>query len=477
MHIKSIKCIEIIKGLSLFIIYTFFHIIFYAYNCLDSGYKYFAIFAYIQILYVFNSWHKITNTKFDAYLLFSIALYLFNVGHLFLIPFNGVTEKFSFVDSWDITKATLFRVEYIVLSFLLAFHIGAIFAVKKKDVQFCQSLTRIGQLESIKKVGWLGVFVSMPFYISVTIKKLLIVAIYGYLGLYTNDNSNLEINSFSRILSDLFEPSVLCLVFYYENIKKHRLVTYSLSFLITCLPAFFFGARTGAVIMLGLMFLIYYISNKGEIPFKRIIIYAVSAYMILVLLVLVRNTRLYSNDSNNNFEISSELQKTIQEEKIIPSVISEMGWSMYATIKTIEMLNNPNENLRYGSSFLWSFTTLIPNFFWETHPAQEHANMSNWITKKLNFNYGIGFSIIAESYVNFGRAGFIFMFFFGILICTTLRPVNPLLYDNNYIRTMVSIIFLWFIILIVRNNFMDTIRYVGYYVFPIYLSLRLFEKH
>ena len=39
-----------------------------------------------------------------------------------------------------------------------------------------------------------------------------------------------------------------------------------------------------------------------------------------------------------------------------------------------------------------------------------------------------------------------------------------------------SIIFLWFIIRIVRNSFLDTVRFLFYYVLPFYVFLMHFSR-
>ena len=78
-----------------------------------------------------------------------------------------------------------------------------------------------------------------------------------------------------------------------------------------------------------------------------------------------------------------------------------MGWQLS---NTVEMTNRIPEQypFRYGSSYMYSLTTIIPNLgFWDLHPAAVHSNLSDWLQGIMNYHSGPGFSPVAEAFGKF----------------------------------------------------------------------------
>lgn len=470
-----LKYLEFQKGLFIFFLYTTYYIFSQIFN-IDEPHWYFSIFIYVQFIYVFLSWKKITSSKFDSYILFTIALYVFSLGHGFLDLFNGVKERFSLIESWGVSMSNYINTEYITLTFVLFFHFGALYFIKlNKFPSKKNTFNKVSALYSLKIVGICLFFISFPFYIYDTIQDIKTSFLYGYMGLYDTDNIEYGAAGFYRILSDAFVPSLICLLFYAEGAKRHRFFLYSMTFLVICVPPMFIGSRTNAVIMSGILLLIYTFFNKVNIRLKHILILGLIGYFSVFALVFVRNSRLTSDAT----EITDVIEQIKEDDSnVVTSIVSEMGWSMYPIVETINIKKEKNESFLLGSSFLWSFTAIMPNLFWDIHPANKYADMSDWITKKLNFSFGIGYSIIAEAYANFGLLGFVFMFFLGGGLVKIFRYSISTTTFNDILLSTVSVIVLWFTIRIVRNNFLDTIRFFGFYILPIFLSLKyIYKKH
>ena len=457
------------NGILIFLSYTIYFIFAYAFS-FENAYKWFSIFIYFQIIYVFLSWKRITLSFFDSYILFSIAIYIFSLGHAFLDLFNGVSTRYSLIESWGIKKEDYFSAEYITAVFLLFMHFGAIRSFSNRIINkhYNNNLNIDAQL--IWKVGFGIGIVSLPFYAYSTLNELYVSFVSGYMGLYDSDNLVYGSASYYNILADFFPPACICLIISAEVLKKRRALIYFLVFLFTCLPPLFIGSRTNAVIMCGIMALIYSFFNKIKV--KHILIGTISVYIAVFSLILVRNIRLESDVNDLLTVIENTKEK---DDNIIFSIISEMGWSMFPIVKTIEIKQTPGEKYLYGTSFLWSTTTVIPNLFWDIHPAKEHADMSDWLTKKLNLSFGSGYALVAEAYANFGIFGFIFMYFFGLFIVKLFKYSTSQNAKKHLIECVVSLIFLWFITRVVRNNFLDTVRFIVYYILPIYLILKYFS--
>ena len=104
--------------------------------------------------------------------------------------------------------------------------------------------------------------------------------------------------------------------------------------------------------------------------------------------------------------------------------VAEMGSTMFCLIKTMNLVPEKFE-YRYGKSYMYSFSSLIPNLgFWDIHPAKREANLSEWLTNALGLSYGTGYSMCAEAYANFGYLGFILFFFWGWFIANVFGKIE-----------------------------------------------------
>jgi hypothetical protein len=74
-----------------------------------------------------------------------------------------------------------------------------------------------------------------------------------------------------------------------------------------------------------------------------------------------------------------------------------------------------------GSSYWYAALTLIPNMFWDVHPSILHGNLSVWLIEIVdpwvaNRGGGIGYSHIAEAYLNFGVFSWVPLILLGTLL-------------------------------------------------------------
>jgi oligosaccharide repeat unit polymerase len=76
---------------------------------------------------------------------------------------------------------------------------------------------------------------------------------------------------------------------------------------------------------------------------------------------------------------------------------------------TIELVPR-TRNFDYGDSYAYALLTVFPNLFWKIHPTIAHELPSSWITWAVDpatarEGGGLGYSFIAEAYLNFGYIG------------------------------------------------------------------------
>jgi hypothetical protein len=92
------------------------------------------------------------------------------------------------------------------------------------------------------------------------------------------------------------------------------------------------------------------------------------------------------------------------------SMVSEMGGSATTVAYTIELVPE-SRPFDYGASYGFGLLTLLPNLFWDLHPTIAHAP-ENWLIQTVDpyqaaRGGGLGYSFIAEAYLNAGWAGVI----------------------------------------------------------------------
>lgn len=94
--------------------------------------------------------------------------------------------------------------------------------------------------------------------------------------------------------------------------------------------------------------------------------------------------------------------------------IQEMGGSMGTIAHTIELIPSVRP-FAWGSTYGFAATGIIPNLFWQLHPAVEYGSLGHWLTTTVDpylfyLGGGLGYSFIAEAYANFGWIGTPFAF-------------------------------------------------------------------
>lgn len=104
--------------------------------------------------------------------------------------------------------------------------------------------------------------------------------------------------------------------------------------------------------------------------------------------------------------------------------IGALGYSASALISTRQFVPSVVP-FSYGSTYFWGITMVIPNFlspFGITHPGAEHASLSRWLMNSMDLDYGPGFSMVAEAYMNFDWFIIPISFLIGYIFFKFLTP-------------------------------------------------------
>jgi len=138
-------------------------------------------------------------------------------------------------------------------------------------------------------------------------------------------------------------------------------------------------------------------------------IFLVSGGVFLLFLIypLVGEIRNLPGSQRVSYEVISNAFISIGNPVIY--ILVEMGGSIRTVAHTLELVPDIR-GYDFGMGYLNALFAVIPNLFWPIHPAIAKGTASDWITMTIDPTWaylggGMGYSFIAESYLNFGWIG------------------------------------------------------------------------
>jgi oligosaccharide repeat unit polymerase len=284
---------------------------------------------------------------------------------------------------------------------ILAYQLGLLLALRGEAISDGFPIERDSKLEN-SQVFAAGSFL-FAFAAILFVLGLVQLDPTGYYKLTYSDTFRLRAESDPRLFGTgmTFASIGLCLAV--AGASKQRLRLTFLCALLWAFMLFYLGFRGPALIA---CLIVYTVALKKGTEFPRWFPWLVSVFLLVAIPIMgvVRDKPLNdrSFDSSINFLDAP----------------AEMGQSIRPLIET-EALIGPAD-YRHGKTYLIALKAIIPNLAlrWEA-PATESLDdlpPSHWITAIAEpwtyKNYGgIGFSAIAEPYMNFGVGGVILYFF------------------------------------------------------------------
>lgn len=172
--------------------------------------------------------------------------------------------------------------------------------------------------------------------------------------------------------------------------------------------------------------------------------------------------------------ISYILNEYVGSKNPIFELIYEMGNTMNVTGWVI-LLVPAARNFLYGASYFTSLLTLIPNVFWNIHPAVKAGTLADWLVMSIDPSFaeiggGYGFSIFAEAYMNFGYYfSLLFIFVVGMIV---MKFILWGWKEDRIARRLVRATFFSFSLVIARGETVSIMRYLMWYsIFP-YIAVK-----
>lgn len=414
-------------------------------------------FGLVQLVYCITSWLKRGNQFISPYVIFLFALYVFSFGQSFLWAFGLESER-MLVGFYGITITEIFNAQVLTLVMLAFFHIGASYWLTKRFKTLSEQQFGHDNIARLKTIGWLLFLVSVIPYATETINDMIMSMTMGYGAIY--GEGKVGFDNLSGFIAEYFIPSVICLFIVYKDNKPILWLLVGI-LLLNIFAIMVTGGRSNAVIIIVILVVLYNYLIK-RFTKKWLLVGVAGIFLLLQVLSFVGATR-------NQGDRSATMDDIKIEDNAAVDAIAEMGGSMFCLIKTQELVPEKYD-YRYGKSYAFAFTTLIPNLgFWDIHPAKKESNLSDWLTDALGLGYGTGFSMCAEAYANFGNLGFIVFFFWGWFLASVFGKIDISVETRNYALLAFLLILFWFFLKLPRNNFINLVRPIFFIAGPIYL--------
>lgn len=410
----------------------------------------------IQLAYSIISWIKRGNQIVSPYIIFLLTLYVFSYGQSFMWAF-GLDSERTLIGFYGVTIQEIFHAQVLTVVMLAFFHIGAIYSLIKKRAKAYNIYNTTNQRKRLQQIGWLLFLVSIVPYIVSTVHDLILSMTMGYGAIY--DDDKVGIDNLSGFIADYFIPSVICLFIAYKSNRLIRLLLLAL-LSVNIIAILLIGGRSNAVILISILIILYNYLVK-RFTKKWIVVGVLGGFILLQVLSFVASTRTEGGRTANINNVEMESNAAVD-------ALAEMGGSMFCLIKTMDLVPR-KVDYRYGKSYVYSFTTLIPNVgIWKIHPAKKESNLGDWLTDALGLGYGTGFSMCAEAYANFGYCGFILFFFWGWFLANIFGKIEISAKTNDYALMAFLLVLFWYFLKLPRNNFINLVRPIFFVAGPIY---------
>jgi oligosaccharide repeat unit polymerase len=358
-------------------------------------------------VWFFWSWQLVSKSLFHPYIIFLVAAILFNGGQTILEVFH--LNEHGLLDGMFFSSETLLQSIYLVALGLNFFHLGALLAIGLSPIpKSSASSTTISDKSKPRQprntyiVGCALVGISIVPTILVVCKSISVAFSSGYTGIYQQELTT-GLSGAPAVLSGFLVPASLFILAGSKKGDRGRI----LSVIFICLYSlgfFLIGERNKAVMPL---IALAWLWDKlvGKISRTFLLSFAgVLTFIVFPFIAINRNSQ-----GGNRLSWDALMEQFTGIENPAIASLQEMGGSMMTIAYTLELVPRERE-FQLGADYFYALFILIPNLFWDIHPTIARGIAGNWLTWEINpYNAyrggGLGYSFIAEAYLNFGWLG------------------------------------------------------------------------
>ncbi len=424
----------------------------------------YGIFAIVSLFVQLILWKYVNGELFSPIPMTMICLYLFNLGQC-IIWLLGEQTTLNVYQSGEHSVETIVCAEQYILLCLSLFSFGT-YCVRpykeflKKNIKLDDS----GFKEQCLLVASILIaLITFPSYFINLASMFSSSMAHGYAYIYT-DAYQSSVSSMNTVVANLFEPAMLALlVAVRKDIKKRNLIIGCFIFLIAL--KFMIGGRSGGVAAAIALMVFFYFQDVHFTKKTKLILIIV----IIALVVAASITQTIRSAADRSFD--DFVKALTVDNNIIVNTCDEFGWSISPLLYTMELVPGYYP-LRFGFTYLISLTSIIPNLgFWAIHPAEQYASLTNWVTHAANHTWsGVGYSSVAESFINFSWFGCIVFVVWGALIAWLVFRGKESGKKSPLLVFIILACFLCLFTSFVRGDFHDMVRAFSWRILPVIVA-------
>ncbi len=402
----------------------------------DSFIRLIVIATLIVVILEIVAISKISESFLNPSIVFLLVYYLFQNGQLLLlalgIDFNMyyINTLYSYTD-----EVALFS----SISAIIAGFSGVVCtsANKKQLYEKASSVDRYNP-QNVSDAAFLGFVLTGIIAIALMAMKLPYGLSGGYSSVRAFESTVSPILNFAEYL---FMPfCILCLVFESKHKRKALVMCVSILWLIFTAVL---GDRTIGIAGLFVVFFVGFQKDAAVNPKKQrkaIFRICILGIVLLLLTNIISVTRI-----QGDFVWTSIFETAMK-------FVSELGFSVFPLF-TVMSVVPASEPFQYGGGYLASLITgFIPSFLDPTGTISalfQHSDIiQTWHDRYFGqYNFGLGSSLNAEAYTNFGWYGLISLFLLNIVVFSFLGMNNlKAIKEKRGWKLYVTcvLLFLWF---------------------------------
>ena len=436
-----------------FFVFLFVAIIYLVLQNNDLFVKYiFPIMNLFVVLLMIFYYIKTTGTFINYYSLLVLSLYLFSMSR----QITYLLGKSSYMSIYGDFSVTEYGMCYFYsLLCLEAFFVGTI-SLKRK----IRSEVNADKFDDAKMFHFFEIVlfvcaIPMLWYYY----KLITVSLEFKYGSREFDAAVAGTGYLISLLRQWGVQSLICINVIRARKKIKAPIVYLVIYVGIVGLSLMSGSRTEGLGMLLILVLMYNLenSNKKKGGFIKSII---GLFAIAILIPTFFSIR---KDITAISEL--DISSFIKMDSII-SAAHELGGSEAPTLIAMKA-NNPLElGLSYIRAMLNSIVNFLPSSVRPDLSFMGPISLAFYYSRWLGLNYGLGFSLIAESYINFAYGGFIVFYLFGKLYRNQIEK------DNTVKNELCNTLLIFILFTITRRESKDLITLLVYYWLPFVVLIK-----
>lgn len=381
----------------------------------------------------------------------SFCLFQFGIPVLYAI--NGDYKNF-YTDLFS-NVTLLAAAKYSVISILVA-SLASTIALIGKQSRYEVSENRLERVINKNK----SIVVQAAFLLfilcSVVIVPKTSMAVMKQIasGIYSTANRDVMTeNALLRFVQEYFYSSALLLLCFEEKRKKRFFV--KAIYALVCINMLLLADRAfGLVGLLILAFYSTFIEDKNRKNQKKQCNIWIFVIIILILLFIMAFIAAKRIGDQTSFSVFS----------ILESILSEFGFNFTSICFVMDYVPRL-DSFKFGNTYLLALLKLIPSSL-DIGGLLSKSDMilgETWLYNMNNANgrsflsFGVGFSLIAESYLNFAWFGLVAIFIIVFIVSKLLRVKR-----NSKWKNYILLIMFLYLMMLPRRQFATLLKSIEY---------------